>query len=211
MVSLALRALIRTQPHGTVTALERSANASSVPLTDREVMLLVHRQMFTLAGPGPDLDDLIQIALEQLLSAPFEHRSSFKTFSYAVCYRVWLKHLRSRYRFLARFSMAEAPEVADEHLSAEASLEQRERMRRLYAALDRITPKRRAVLTLFALGGKSTAEIASIVDAPEATVRTRLRDARQQLAGLLRQDSYFGSSDAAVDHADTTDEVSRVD
>lgn len=174
-------------------------------------MLLVHRQMFTLAGPGPDLDDLVQTALEQLLSAPFEHRSSFSTFSHAVCYRVWLKHLRSRYRFLARFSMAEPPEVADEHLSPEASIEQRERMRRLYAALERITPKRRAVLTLFDLGGKSTAEIASIVDAPEATVRTRLRDAREQLATLLRKDSYFGPNDDAREQPDQADEVDRVD
>jgi len=156
-------------------------------------MLLVHRQMFALAGPGPDLDDLIQTALEQLLSATFEGRSSFKTFCHAVCYRVWLKHLRSRYRFLARFFTSGGDlELVDDQMNAEASLEQRERTGRLYAALDRVTPKRRAVLTLFELSGLSTAEIAVIVDAPEPTVRTRLRDARRQLDALLKDDSYFG-------------------
>lgn len=174
---------------------ERPQGTFSGPLTEREVVLLVYRQMRTLAGPSPDLDDLVQTALEQLLRAHFERRSSFSTFSYGVCYRVWLKHLRFRYRFLARFLVTDQPpEVADDHVDAEASLEARERIGRLYAALERITPKRRAVLTLFELGGHSIVEIAQIVGAVEPTVRTRLRDARRQLEELLRQDDYFGAS-----------------
>lgn len=176
-----------------VSARPEASTASSLPLSEREVMQLVHRQMFTLAGPGPDLDDLIQSALEQLLSAKFEGRSSFKTFSHAVCFRVWHKHLRSRYRFFARFFTSDTLfEVADDQMSAEASLEERERTARLYAALDRITPKRRAVLTLADLSGLSTAEIATVVGASEPTVRSRLRDARRQLEGLLKDDPYFG-------------------
>jgi RNA polymerase sigma-70 factor, ECF subfamily len=192
VASLTLRTLTRPEaPEAPVRP--EAATARALPLPEREVMLLVHRQMFTLAGPSPDLDDLIQTALEQLLTANFEGRSSFKTFSYAVCFRVWNKHLRSRYRFFARFFTTDtAFEVADDQMSVEASLEERERTARLYAALDRITPKRRAVLTLFELSGLSTAEIATIVDAPEPTVRTRLRDARRQLEGLLKDDSYFG-------------------
>jgi RNA polymerase sigma-70 factor, ECF subfamily len=179
-------------------AVPEGAAAVPRPLGDRELVLLVHRQMLTLAGPGPDLDDLVQTALEQLLRARFEGRSSFSTFTHGVCYRVWLKHLRFRYRFRARFSDYDtAPEAVDEHVSAESTLEQRERTARLYAALDRITPKRRAVLTLFEIAGTPTAEIARIVGAPEPTVRTRLRDARRQLEELLRQDSYFGRSQAS--------------
>jgi RNA polymerase sigma-70 factor, ECF subfamily len=171
-------------------------------------VLLVHRQMLTLAGPGPDLDDLVQTALEQLLRARFEGRSSFSTFSHGVCYRVWLKHLRFRYRFGARFLPVDAlPDVADEHLSAESTLEQRQRTLRLYAALERITPKRRAVLTLFEIDGTPTAEIARIVGAPEPTIRTRLRDARRQLEELLRQDSYFGRPERAEVSALVKDEV----
>jgi len=193
VASLSLLTLTRPEAPKASSRAE-AVTAGALPLPEREVMLLVHRQMFALAGPGPDLDDLIQTALEQLLTASFEGRSSFKTFCHAVCYRVWLKHLRSRYRFLARFFMSDAAiEVADDQMSVEASLEERERTSRLYAALDRITPKRRAVLTLFELSGLSTAEIATIVDAPEPTVRTRLRDARRQLEGLLRDDAYFGA------------------
>jgi RNA polymerase sigma-70 factor (ECF subfamily) len=185
-----------------------SAEAARRPLGDRQLVLLVHRQMLTLAGPGPDLDDLVQTALEQLLRARFEGRSSFSTFSHGVCYRVWLKHLRFRYRFGARFLPVDAlPDVADEHLSAESTLEQRQRTLRLYAALERITPKRRAVLTLFEIDGTPTAEIARIVGAPEPTIRTRLRDARRQLEELLRQDSYFGRPERAEVSALVKDEV----
>jgi RNA polymerase sigma factor (sigma-70 family) len=173
--------------------------------------VLVHRQMFAFAGPGSDLDDLVQTALEQLLSAPFEGRSSYRTFCHGVCYRVWLKHLRSRYRFRARFSMAEAvPDAMDEQMNAEASLEERERMGRLYAALARVTPKRRAVLTLTEFSGLSTAEIATIVDASEPTVRSRLRDARRQLADLLKSDPYFGDSAISSHSVPVESETSRV-
>jgi RNA polymerase sigma-70 factor, ECF subfamily len=190
------------------TAPERVTEAGSRSLGDRELVLLVHRQMLTLAGPGSDLDDLVQTALEQLLRARFEGRSSFSTFSHAVCYRVWLKHLRFRYRFRARFLETESPpEVVDDHVNAEASLEERERIGRLYAALERITPKRRAVLTLFEIGGTPTAEIARIVGAPEPTVRTRLRDARRQLEEILRQDSYFGRPERAEATAPVCGEV----
>lgn len=164
--------------------------------------------MLTLAGPGPDLDDLVQTALEQLLRARFEGRSSFSTFSHGVCYRVWLKHLRFRYRFRARFLAADAPpDVADEHLNAESTLEQRQRIQRLYAALERITPKRRAVLTLFEIDGLPTAEIARIAGAPEPTIRTRLRDARRQLEEILRGDSYFGRSERSERSLLVSDEV----
>lgn len=206
VAALTLRMLTRPdvpQALMPVEAAKAQPEASNLPLPEREVMQLVHRQMFMLAGPGPDLDDLIQTALEQLLSANFEGRSSFKTFSHAVCFRVWHKHLRSRYRFLARFFTSDTLfEVADDQMSVEASLEERERTARLYAALDRITPKRRAVLTLADLSGLSTAEIATIVGTSEPTVRSRLRDARRQLQGLLKDDAYFGVAKAASGNPD---------
>jgi len=201
VAALTLRTLIHPDvpeapiPTETTAAHPDASLGWSLPITEREVMQLVHRQMFTLAGPGPDLDDLIQTALEQLLSAKFEGRSSFKTFSHAVCFRVWHKHLRSRYRFFARFFTSDIVfEVADDQMSALASLEERERTARLYSALARMTPKRRAVLTLADLNGLSTTEIATIVEASEPTVRSCLREARRQLASLLKDDAYFGEA-----------------
>ena len=165
----------------------------------RELVLLVYRQMRALAGPRPDLDDLVQTALEQLLKANFEGRSRYSTFVHAVCYRVWLKHLRSAYRFRAIFSYfggrEEDPEPI-EHRTPAANAEAAERLRVFYRALDQLSPKRRAVVALRDLGAEEIPAIAQIVGTNEATVRTRLRDGRAQLRQILASDPLF--ADLAV-------------
>lgn len=160
----------------------------------RELVLLVHRQMRVLAGGHPDLDDLTQTALEQILGAHFRGDSKWSTFTHSVCYRVWLKHLRFTYRFRERFSSFEETEATcvDESPSAESTLHARERYRRLYAALDQVSKKRRAVVALHDIAGLDIAEIGEVVGAKEATVRSRLRDGRKKLAELLKNDDYFG-------------------
>ncbi len=67
-----------------------------------------------------------------------------------------------------------------------------ERYRRLYGALEQVSKKRRAVVALHDIAGLGVSEIAQIVDAKEATVRTRLRDGRKKLAQCLKADEYFG-------------------
>ena len=60
--------------------------------------------------------------------------------------------------------------------------------RRVAAALDRLPAERRAVLSLFALGGLGHREIAGIFGVPEGTVWSRLHAARRQLAGEIGRD-----------------------
>ena len=71
-------------------------------------------------------------------------------------------------------------------------LEARERARRLYRALNQLSPKRRTVVALHDLDGLDVEEIAAIVGANVLTVRSRLRDGRRLLAEKLRGDPYFG-------------------
>jgi RNA polymerase sigma factor (sigma-70 family) len=160
---------------------------------ETELVVLIHRQMRALAGPRPDLEDLVQTALEQVLRARFEGRSAFATFTHAICYRVWMKHLRSRYRWFSMFSFgslgeADEPiEVTTPHDLAAAD----ERIQSFYRVLGRVSPKRRAVVVLHDIGGEDIPSIASIVVTSEATVRTRLRDGRKRLRELLAEDPYF--------------------
>lgn len=177
------------------TSAERSAPIRS--LIDADELALyehVHRQMRAFCGPHPSLDDLVQTALEQILVAKVDARQG-SGLSYVICYRVWLKHLRFTYRLRARIVLSlkgELPEIAQPAMSLE-QLEQRERYQRLYQALDRLPLKRRAVVVMHDLSGLSIEEIAPIVGAKVATVRSRLRDGRRLLAVLLKSDSYFGS------------------
>jgi RNA polymerase sigma-70 factor (ECF subfamily) len=108
-----------------------------------------------------------------------------------------LKRRRFYKRWIRRFAYAE--DIGSERLLVETApdggqlLERRERSERLRAALERVSPKRRAVVILHDLEEIEIVEIAAIVGAKETTVRSRLRDGRKQLAAELEEDPYFGA------------------
>jgi len=162
---------------------------------ESQVFFLVYRQMHTLYGRWRvDFDDLAQAAAEQALRAlpSFRRESELSTWTYRICYRAVLRHRRWYKRWLRRFTLdAPASEAIDTE-NAEAQLAQRERLARLTSALDELSEKRRAVVILRDIEGFGIAAIATIVGANHATVRSRLRDARRQLATSLRADPYFG-------------------
>ena len=60
----------------------------------------------------------------------------------------------------------------------------------VWRALESLSPEQRAVCVLYYFDDFTTAEIAGILRAPHATVRTRLARARERLAGLL--EDYAG-------------------
>ncbi len=163
-----------------------------------EIFELVYRQMHALAGRSRDLDDLVQMAAEQVLRslARFEERCAPATWTYRICYHTLLKQRRWYHRFSQRFIYekdASAFETADRSAATGAdSFERRERASRLRKALECISPKRRAVVIMHDLEELEIEEIAVIVDANVHTVRSRLRDGRRMLAQALHQDPYFG-------------------
>ncbi|HVU04058.1 MAG TPA: RNA polymerase sigma factor [Polyangiaceae bacterium] len=165
------------------------------------VFHLVYRQMHSLYGRHQrDFDDLVQAAAEQALRAlpSFSGRSELSTWTYAICYRTLLRHRRTLRRFFARFSY-EPPvrEPSDPGTDACTALVREERARRLHAALDRLSTKRRAAVVLRDLEELEISEIAAITGANETTVRSRLRDGRRDLAALLARDPYFGEDACA--------------
>ena len=150
---------------------------------------MVYRRMTALAGPGaPDLDDLVQIAAEQVFQnlTSFDGRSEILTWVYTICYRVLLRQRRWYRRWQARFTL-QHPElvVASDEPSAAATLEARERVAELQGALARLSDKYRAAVVLCDLEELPVREVARIVGANELTVRSRLRDGRKQLHRLL--------------------------
>ena len=118
----------------------------SVVSEEAELFALVYRQMRGFAGLSQDIDDLVQIALEQVIRgrSAFGGRAALSTWTHQICYRTWLKHRRWYGRWLRRFSLTDdgtLPERSE--LACVDVLEQREREKRLHAALERISPKRR--------------------------------------------------------------------
>ncbi len=162
-----------------------------------EIFTLVYRQMRSLVGGRAEFDDLVQIAAEQALRAlpSFEGRSKISTWTYRICYLTMLKHERWYRRWLRRFALTEPDELSEAEGFAAPDdfvLEQLERSARLRKAVDRLSPKRRAVVVLHDLEGLAVDAVARVVKANPNTVRSRLRDGRSDLAQILAKDPYFG-------------------
>ena len=161
-------------------------------MSERELFEALYRRMAALAGRGaPDLDDLVQLAAEQVIKCreKFEGRSELSTWIYGVCYRVLLKQRRWYRRWSVRFRLEQEgdPMPSDDTMPS-ATLERRERAQRLQAALDRLSERHRTVVVLHDVEELSIAEIAGIVGSNELTVRSRLRDGRKRLRAFLSAD-----------------------
>jgi RNA polymerase sigma-70 factor (ECF subfamily) len=159
-----------------------------------EIVSLVRRQMRSFVGPGRDLEDLAQTALERIYRSAsanrFDGRSEFATYTYRTCARVAMNHWRWYKRWLRSFERTTESTPEPISLAAdgiELALE-RERMERLERALDRLGGPKRAVLTLCDLEELPASRVAEILGCPEPTVRSRLRQARLDLAGFLKHD-----------------------
>jgi RNA polymerase sigma-70 factor (ECF subfamily) len=158
-----------------------------------ELVATVHRQMRSLAGARSDLEDLTQMALEQVLrSLPrFRGDGDISTFTYRICVNVVMNHWRFWRRLLRRIEVGVVPDTPDERSGPCQLTLERERAEHLHACLERLSPKKRVVLTLHDLEDLPAPRIAEILDCPEPTVRSRLREARRELTELLARDRLF--------------------
>jgi RNA polymerase sigma-70 factor (ECF subfamily) len=163
----------------------------------------VARQVAHLTRLQTEVEDIVQEVFSEVFrSLPsFQGRSSFATWLYRIT-------ARSSYRYLRRRGPRRPPpELLSETAVASQDpghdSETRERHARALAILERLSPKKRLVLTLHDLEGRDAAEIASLVGAPLLTVRTRLFYARREFAAAARRDpvlaEYFQSAEGEED------------
>jgi RNA polymerase sigma-70 factor, ECF subfamily len=148
----------------------------------------VHVRAFArrLLGDEGAAEDLVQ---ETFLTLPravarFRGESSLRTFLVSIAVR----HVSHHVRAAARRRLAMARLAREPHVSRPAPDEDMERRRlaaALLRALDTLPVDQRVAVVLCEVEGRTSAEAARIVGAPEATVRTRLFHAKRKLAVLL--------------------------
>jgi RNA polymerase sigma-70 factor (ECF subfamily) len=160
-----------------------------------QLLKLLYRQVRSLSGPRPDLDDLVQLAAERALrSLPrFDGRSALSTWTYGIAYRTIVDQGRFWSRWRRRFEHWDEERDPEPRSGAdtEAAVLELRRARRVHEALRRLPPAKRAVLVMHDLEGMPLHEVAEAVGANDRTVRSRLRDGRRRLAELLRADPLF--------------------
>jgi RNA polymerase sigma-70 factor (ECF subfamily) len=171
------------------------AEVEGEAVTWTDLVALVRRCMRSIVGPTRDLEDLTQAALLRIVrrlgpGGRFAARAQLSTFAYRVCVGVACNHWRWWRRWSRLFQQGTdaAPEPA---CDPRAAVSERERTKRLHALLDRLDTKRRLVLTLCDLEELPASRVGEILDCPEATVRSRLRQARLDLTDLVLKDPWF--------------------
>lgn len=165
----------------------------------------VRRLLYSVIGPSEEIDDLIQDVFLQAHKAlpTFRGDSRFATWLHriAICVSYGhLRRLRGRTVFLKpeRIAELDAPEREGPH----ARLYGAEVLDRLRAVLDSIKPKKRVAFVLFAVEGRTVAEISELVGSPAPTVKSRIWFARRELRRKARRDPYLSQVLDEMDQAD---------
>jgi RNA polymerase sigma-70 factor (ECF subfamily) len=161
----------------------------------------VARLVFRLLGPSGDVEDVVQeVFVHVFRSLPrFRGDSKFSTWLYRLTTNVTKMHLR-RGRSRPRFTDQPLPDTAvpEEESGPEHITERTRRIRALHRLLDDLSEKKRTVLVLHDLQGVAPKEIATIVDAPIMTVRTRLFYARKELYAAIAEEPSLSQEVATL-------------
>lgn len=137
---------------------------------------------------GDHSGDLIQRTfLGCVESLPrFQGRTSFRSYLFAIAYRQLCRHFRERSRERPQLDLSLAS-LLDLQASAPAVIGRREEVRLLLACLRQLPLESQVLLELYYWEQMSTEEIAEVLAAPAATIRTRLMRARQHLDRTMRE------------------------
>ncbi|HET9987722.1 MAG TPA: RNA polymerase sigma factor [Kofleriaceae bacterium] len=150
----------------------------------------VHHALFRILGSNRELEDLLQdsfIAIFRALPS-FRGDSTLARWCQTIA-------MRTAYATIAKRRPA-VLELVDDHLAdptpdAQRVMRARDAVRRLYGALDRIEAKQRIAYALFAIDGRTLAEVAELTDSSVLAVKTRVWRARRELMRRARKDEVL--------------------
>jgi RNA polymerase sigma-70 factor, ECF subfamily len=151
---------------------------------------MVFRTLARLTGERTGLEDMAQEVFLRLFRAlpHFRGEAQLTTFLYRIIVNVVNDEFRDRQR--ARLSLpiedTEARVIFHSSASPAVLVERAQMQEIVEAALLRLTPHDRAILTLHYQESRSYEEIASVLDLPMGTVKTHLYRARERLKHIMK-------------------------
>lgn len=155
--------------------------------------LAVLRTAYGIIGSGHIAEDVTQQVFVELFRAirRFDPNRPFAPWLYRIVVNISLKEVRRRDH--RNLPLEEAADVPSLDPLPDLIAEESEARRIVWAAIQRLSPKQRAVVVLRYYHGFGEAEMAVALGCPRGTVKSRLHSALRQLEFLLR-DSKKGES-----------------
>lgn len=149
---------------------------------------IAYRVACRILGHEEDARDAVQDGFLKAVVhlADFDGRSEFRTWLLRIVHNAALDVGRKRKR-RPTLRLESAPPGAEAAVPDDPALglHRADLRRQIDAALERLSPAKRAVFVLFAEAGLSYKEIAEIQGVPIGTIMSRLHDARQKLQASL--------------------------
>jgi RNA polymerase sigma-70 factor, ECF subfamily len=145
--------------------------------------------IYRILGPTREVDDLVQetfIAAFRGL-AKFRGESRLSTWIDRIAVRVAFDHVRTRGRVPVPLGLAPGDDLVAGSLP-DAQAHARDGLRRLYAELARLTPEARTAFALYAIDGRSIADVARLVGTSIVTAKLRIWRARRELMKRAAED-----------------------
>jgi RNA polymerase sigma-70 factor (ECF subfamily) len=148
--------------------------------------LIVYRFVLRLVGNSASAEDIVSEVFLELWrhAASFEGRARLSTWILAIARNKAVSAMRGRSELPLDDATVEA--IPDQACSAEQTLDDAKRSALLRHCLAQLSPAHREIIDLVYYHEKSVEEVATIVGAPAATVKTRMFYARRRLAEHLK-------------------------
>lgn len=176
-------------PGALVARLQRS-DAAAITTVYRQHHLAIRAFSQRLVGDVEAAEDLVQdvfVALPKAI-ARFRGDCAIRTFLVSIAVNHAKNHVRAAARRRAALArLAREPEATS--VDPEREILRGQLADRLMLALDALPLEQRIVVVLAEIEERTSSEIATIVSAPEGTVRTRLFHAKRKLRELLGGES----------------------
>lgn len=167
----------------------RRQEAASFDEIYREQRGRVLATVRSVLGPSDEIEDVVQLVFMEVLRCldRFEGRSKLSTWVYRIAVNVALQHIRKkrRKRWLRLGFTGDEDAAWATGGDPVGRLEGRELLERVYAAVDKLSLKKRAVWTLHEMEGRTPGEISEVLEIPINTVRSRLIAARREIKKVL--------------------------
>jgi RNA polymerase sigma-70 factor (ECF subfamily) len=151
-----------------------------------ESSTLAFRVAFSVLRQREDAEDVAQEAFAKAYRSfrQLRERDRFRALLVRMTWRLALDRLRANKRRLARVEV-EAGLQARLNATTNDAVLANERAEQLWLAIDALPEKLRLVIVLAGIQGHDIREVATLLDVPDGTVKSRLFLARQQLKERL--------------------------